>query len=394
MDSESRPPFSDEPTVASEQVFTHETSRQSENPTLPPEEPYRGLKWIFVGEDGLRAGWSIATFLPLFVLFTGCLAALFKALQAPGAKSSPGAEGMFFSELVPFLGMVAAAALVSWLERSLHRSSVFDYNLRGPRPTQHFLAGLAIGFLSLSVLVGLLVSGGWLHLGATSLTSAQVFKFAIEWGGVFLLVGYVEEGLFRCFLQFTLTRGINFWVALGLVAAICIDLIVRSKGNGVWGVYGIALLGLGPCFYLYRKAASCAGFWQAAWVTSTLFGFVHTSNGGENWIGIFSAAAVGFIFCVSIRVTGSAWWAIGCHASWDWAETYFYGTADSGLVAPGHYLNSTVAGNPFWSGGADGPEGSVLILGVLAMMLLWLLVIYGRKAVRQSAIASGEEISA
>jgi len=182
-------------------------------------------------------------------------------------------------------------------------------------------------------------------------------------------------------MQFTLTRGINFWWALGIVAAICLDLLLRSKGNGVWGVYAIALLGLLPCLMLQVRKAPGSGFWQAAWVTSTLFGYIHTGNGGENWIGIFAAAFIGFVFCVSVRVTGSAWWAIGCHAAWDWAETFFYGTADSGLVAPGHYLAASVPANanPLWSGGADGPEGSVLVLGVILLMLAALLVIYGRR---------------
>ena len=31
-----------------------------------PEQPYRGLKWVFVGENGLRAGWSLAIFFLLF----------------------------------------------------------------------------------------------------------------------------------------------------------------------------------------------------------------------------------------------------------------------------------------------------------------------------------------
>ena len=126
-----------------------------------------------------------------------------------------------------------------------------------------------------------------------------------------------------------------------------------------------------------NKAPS-AGFWQAAWLTSTFFGCDHTGNNGENWIGIFAAAFIGFVFCVSIWLTGSAWWAIGCHAAWDWAETYFYGTADSGLVAPGHLLSTSPAGNPLWSGGTDGPEGSLLIIPIVLLMLAWLLVIYRR----------------
>ncbi len=152
------------------------------------------------------------------------------------------------------------------------------------------------------------------------------------------------------------------------------------------GVFAAALLGLLPCLWLHLKKVEGAGFWQAAWVTSTLFGLWHIGNPGESWIGIFAAAFIGFVFCVSVRVTGSAWWAIGCHAAWDWAETYFYGTADSGLVAKGHYLTTSPAGNQFWSGGTDGPEGSVLVIGIILLMLLALIVIYGRKKPAQTAL--------
>ena len=57
---------------------------------------------------------------------------------------------------------------------------------------------------------------------------------------------------------------------------------MRAKGNGVWGVYGIALLGLFTCLMLHIRKTPRSGFWQAAWVTSTLFGYIHTGNGGEN----------------------------------------------------------------------------------------------------------------
>jgi len=201
-------------------------------------------------------------------------------------------------------------------------------------------------------------------------------------------VGCVEEVTFRGYLQFTLTRGINFWWALGTIGVACLWLLFTSKGNGVWGVYAIALLGLFPCLILHIRKTPRSGFWQAAWVTSTLFGFIHTGNGGENWMGIFAAALIGFVFCVSVRVTGTAWWAIGCHAAWDWAETFFYGAADSGLPAQGHYLTTTAAGNPLWSGGADGPEGSLLVLGVILLLLAALLLIYGRKKTALAAVTA------
>ena len=82
---------------------------------------------------------------------------------------------------------------------------------------------------------------------------------------------------------------------------------------------------------------------------------------------------------MSVRVTGSAWWAIGCHASWDWAESYFYGTADSGFYARGHLLTSIPAGPALWSGGGAGPEGSLLVFPIILLLLLAVLLIYGRR---------------
>jgi membrane protease YdiL (CAAX protease family) len=351
---------------------------------VPPEaKPYHGLHWIFIGSEGLRAGWSVATFIPLFVLFSSVAGFALVRLHLVDPKFHFTAQSAFFSEMILFLGMIAAAAIVALIER---RRSLLTFNLTGPRRTLHFLSGLVAGFAALSALIGAMAWGGWLHFGPVALSGADIFRFGALWACAFLVVGCVEEGVFRCYLQFTLTRGINFWWALGIVAVLCADLLIRSKGNGVWGVYIIALLGLLPCLGLHIARRPGAGFWQAAWVTSTLFGFIHTGNNGENWIGIFAAAGIGFVFCVSIWATGSAWWAIGCHAAWDWGETYFYGAADSGNVATGHYLTTNPAGSAFWSGGADGPEGSVLVLGIILLLLAALIVIYGRK--RATALAA------
>jgi len=356
-----------------------ETSGPVETPPAPPE-PFetRVLLKILLGPQGLRGGWSVALFALVFTLFSGVAGFLFATLHLidPYAKGFT-ARGALLNELVPFLGMVAAAAVVALVER--RRGNLLAFNLLGPRRGLRFIEGYIAGFAALSALIGALAWGGWLHFGPTALSGPQIFKFAAVWGIAFLLVGCVEEGIFRCYMQFTLARSINFWWALGIVGAVCLDLALRGKGNGIWGVYILAGLGLVPCLLLYLNKAESSGFWQASWVTTTLFGFVHTGNNGENWIGIFAAGAIGFVFVVSIRVTGSAWWAIGCHAAWDWSETYFYGAADSGMVASGHYLSVTPAGSAFWSGGTDGPEGSVLVIGIIILMLIALVAIYGRR---------------
>jgi hypothetical protein len=375
MEPEVQPP--------SPEVLPTETAPATPDLSTPAPEPpdpweTRAIRWVFLGSQGLRAGWSALIFIILFILFASGVGVTFVHFHLIDPKITTfTAFYAFFGEMISFLAMVGAAALVALIER--RRNNLMAYNLTGPRRLPYFLQGLVTGFVALSALIGLLAWGGWLHFGPVALSGADIFKYAALWCAAFLLVGFVEEGMFRCFLQFTFTRGLNFWWALGVNALVCLDLVIRSKGNGVWGVYIIALLGLVPCLLLQLKKAESSGFWQAAWVTSTLFGFVHTGNGGENWIGIFSAAAIGFVFVVSVRVTGSAWWAIGCHAAWDWAETYFYGAADSGNVATGHYLTTSPAGNALWSGGTDGPEGSVLVLAIILLLLLALVVVYGRK---------------
>jgi hypothetical protein len=65
------------------------------------------------------------------------------------------------------------------------------------------------------------------------------------------------------------------------------------------------------------------------------------------------------------------WFPVGCHAAWDWAQTYFYGTPDSGLLGVGHYLNSSASGPGWIAGGTGGPEGSVLSLVVLGISALY-----------------------
>ncbi|MGD0729943.1 MAG: CPBP family intramembrane glutamic endopeptidase [Terracidiphilus sp.] len=363
-----------------------ETTLTPEPPAAPEPWETRAVRRVFLGNRGLRTGWAAALFIVLFLILMGVVGFLFYQLHLVSQKSDFSAQAAFFSELMLFLALVGAGAAVALAERR----SFWDYNLRGPNPTLHFVSGLVAGFVALSALIGVLAWGGWMRFGPIALTGMAILKFGALWGAAFLLVGCVEEGTCRCFLLSILTRGINFWWALGTVGAICLELLLTAKGNGIWGVYGVALLGLGPCLALHVKKAEGSGFWQASWVTSTLFGFVHTGNGGENWIGIFAAAAIGFVFCVSVRVTGSAWWAIGCHASWDWAETYFYGAADSGNVATGHYMTTSPVGNVFWSGGSDGPEGSVLVLAVIVALMAVVVAVYGRGKTEPAVAAVGQ----
>lgn len=346
-------------------------------PALGSQSPgsgHHGVEWVFAGPQGLRAGWSVLLAYCLFYFFRMVIGTVFVTANLISERSGYTASSMSILETIPFLAMLGSGAVVAVIERR----HLLDFNLNGPRPLLHFVAGVTAGFVGLSALIAALRLGGWLQFGPPALSGERIVHYAALWGCAFLLVGCVEEGLFRCYLQFTLTRGLNFWWALAAEIALCVYGFLNTRNNGASGVYTVALLGLFPCLILHWKRAAGGAFWQAAWVTSTFFGLIHTFNSGENWFGIVAASLIGFVFCVSVRVTGSAWWAIGCHAAWDWAETYFYGAPDSGLPARGHFLTTSPAGNPLLSGGADGPEGSLLVLGVILLLLIFLSAAYAR----------------
>ena len=78
----------------------------------------------------------------------------------------------------------------------------------------------------------------------------------------------------------------------------------------------------------------------------------------------------GLLFCLTIRRTGTLWFAVGFHAAWDWAKTFFYGTPDSGLLGVGRLLNTSVRGPNWLTAGSAGPEGSVLAFFVLTLCAL------------------------
>jgi membrane protease YdiL (CAAX protease family) len=371
MPSVTDPVAHPQPHTALETAFTPQAP-------VPEEAEYRGLRWVFIGRQGLRAGWSVALFLVLTIFFMGALQTVALEIdgQVPGGDTrnlTP--QAALIGELTQFPAVLGAAAVLALLERR----RILDYHLAGPRRIVHFAGGLAAGFIALSALVAALAWGGWLYFGPAALAGPWILGYAFLWGAVFLLTGFFEEGGFRCYLQFTLARGINFWWALALVAAMCLAGLLANAGLGVRGVYLFALLGLVPCLLLHLKKKPGAGFWQAAWVTSTFFGLIHTGNRGENWIGIFVAALIGLVFCVSVRITGSAWWAIGCHTAWDWALSYFFGAANSGMAAQGHLLTVRPAGTALWSGGSDGPEGSLLAVPIVVLLLAALVAIYRRR---------------
>ncbi len=243
----------------------------------------------------------------------GGLAALI-VRHAP-AETQP--FGVIFGDGIPLLGVLAATILMSRIERR----ALADYALPlreafGSRFWQGVLWGLA----ALSLLLGAIHLCHGFELGNFALSGSRLAEYAVLWGFAFLLVGLFEESVMRGYALFTLTEGIRFWPAAGLLSGI--------------------------------------------------FGAMHLGNGGESWAGALAAALIGLFFCLTVRRTGSLWFAVGMHAAWDYAESFIYSVPDSGVMVTGHLLNSSFHGSAWVTGGSAGPEASVFVFVIIAALFV------------------------
>ncbi|MHB8486330.1 MAG: CPBP family intramembrane glutamic endopeptidase [Candidatus Acidiferrales bacterium] len=271
---------------------------------------------IFFGPNGLRAGWRLL----IFAANAFVLLAIFGLIQdslSHGKRIPFTARGVSIREASAFLCILIA----SWVMTFIEGRAIGDYGLPARKAFgKEFWQGAVIGFVAMTVLLGVLRALGVFSFGLMALHGATLAEYAALWGVAFLLTGFFEEYLFRGYSLFTLTTGI--------------------------------------------------GFWPAAILLSLVFGYAHLRNGGEDWLGALGAGSAGFLFCLILRRTGDLWMAIGFHAAWNWAETFFYGVPDSGQVAPGHMLNPSFHGPKLLTGGSVGPEGSIVCFVVL--ILCWI----------------------
>jgi hypothetical protein len=273
---------------------------------------------FFVDAGGVRPIWRLLIYVALyyvlrFVLLSIAIAAL--------PDRVPPVSLLWLQLLEECLLLVAAlfpALFLSKLEG--RRFGTYGLPARSAFGKQ-FWMGVIWGLAAITLLVLAMRGFGLFHFGHLTLHGMHAWKFAAFWGAVFLAVGLYEDFLFR----------------------------------------GYSLFTLGEAY----------GFWPAAILLSFAFGFIHLGNPGESWVGALAAACIGLFFCLTLRRTGTLWFAVGMHASWDWGESFLYSVPDSGQVAPGHLLSSSFHGARWLTGGSVGPEGSAFVFVVIAGM--WLL---------------------
>jgi hypothetical protein len=265
----------------------------------------------------------------VFILIAGSLGYVFLFAVPFGPPTPFDASRdaqIFWAEGKLMLIVLGSTAVMAAIERKDFRS----YGLGGPRTLPRFSSGGFWGVALMSALAGCLIAARQVAIEGRLLGAGDIPTYAAAYAAAFVIAAIAEEALYRGYAQATLAR--------------------------------------------------LVGFWPAAILLSLTFGLVHLGNTGESSIAVANAVAAGIVLCLCLRLSGSLWWGIGFHAAWNWAQSFVFGAPASGYLIEKRVLQWQAAGDPFWSGGLSGPEGSALALPILCIAAMIVAATFRRPA--------------
>ena len=267
---------------------------------------------LFLGSQGLRAGWR-------FLLFALGIQLGEALIEGPLGTYLARQLGISLGDLsAPALLLIEAAGLITVLlvtsvAAILERRRIDSYGLPVSRAFGLlFWKGMLAGFLVVVFVGGAMVLSGGMQLHGLALVGTEVFSNAFLWLGAMVLVGLKEEYLFRGYALQSLWRG--------------------------------------------------TGFWPAAIITTAIFAGLHLTKPHENAIDIGMIFILGLALCLSVRRTGTLWWAVGWHTAFDFGQFFIIGTRNGGQSPVGHLFDVTFNGPAWINGGELGTEASLFMI--------------------------------
>lgn len=114
---------------------------------------------------------------------------------------------------------------------------------------------------------------------------------------------------------------------------------------------------------IFRVVENGFGTGAALIVSALLFGLLHLANPNAT---VFSALAIaleaGLLLGLCYTATRNLWLPVGLHAGWNFAEGGIFSAAVSGSRVGKGLIDIPLSGPEIWTGGAFGPEASVVVL--------------------------------
>ncbi|MEA2489609.1 MAG: protease family protein [Acidobacteriota bacterium] len=268
----------------------------------------------------LRAGWR-------FVLFViGAVGLQFLLLSALGLLHYQWAKGWDAVDFIVSEGLGIAATLITMaIAARLERRTFADYWMPfRPASAARWGEGFGWGVALVAATFALVLISGGVTIDGFALHGATLWRTAALWFAAMLLLGIYEESLFRGYPLVVLARGI--------------------------------------------------GFWPASILMSVLFGALHYfTKPMENVTDAVTVGLLGLFTCLTIRRTGSIWFAAGFHTAFNFTSICTLGspnTGNAGKPLAEHLLATKWIGPEWMTGGPRGLEASAFMFLTLGLAFL------------------------
>jgi len=252
---------------------------------------------------------------------------------------------------------------------------------------------LRLGFFILIAFLGLLLFGPMLLNVAGYLISAALGTFAAAAvANVLSLRVFERQPLTTVGLNWRQGSFRNLWIGtaggaaaalgvIGLPVLVGVATFEKTPENPgslaatgfvtvilIFGAVGEELLFRGYGFQILLRSV---GRFATILPTSLLFGWAHTANQNASELGVINTVGFGVVLGYAFVRSGDLWLPIGIHFGWNWILP-LAGANLSGFTmgVTGYAVRWKVA--DLWSGGAYGPEASVLTCGAILALMVFL----------------------
>jgi membrane protease YdiL (CAAX protease family) len=256
------------------------------------------------------------------------------------------------SILLGLILRVGLFVLIGWL--ALNVFAILLFWVTGSRMITATMATFAAACLANAITVRIYERGQLSALGlGWAKTSSREFLLGLASGaGAALLVLFLPLSAGAAYFE-KVPASEHIWAS---VAFVCFVLL--------FGAFGEEMLFHGYAFQLLiRRIGAFATILPAA----VLFGLAHIGNEHSNGLGVVNTMLWGVLFGYAYLRTGALWLPIGLHFGWNVILPLF-GANLSGFTmgVTGYELHWKTS--DLISGGAYGPEGSLLTTGVVVVL--------------------------
>jgi membrane protease YdiL (CAAX protease family) len=131
---------------------------------------------------------------------------------------------------------------------------------------------------------------------------------------------------------------------------------------------------------VFRILEEGLGSLAALVLSALLFGCMHLVNPGATLVSAASIAVLGgLLLAAAYMATRSLWLPIGIHFGFNFAESGIFGATLSGVQSHGGIWPVSIHGPQLLSGGAFGPEASVVTVTINGLATVALLIVAVRR---------------